>query len=191
MAEPVEGWEGSVETVDGDAIVTFAGGPLADDVEGTFEVTMTLPPTPDTTIYFPFVQRCEVGEIRWIGIPTEPGEELDEPAPAMTLTGPVATTVAPPTTEPATTESSATTESPTTTDGPATSESPATTSAETDTAPPSTEAVIAANDDEGGDSGTGTIVFIASIAAVLGLGAFVAWRARQSRAGSARDVPPT
>ena len=45
-------------------IDTFAGGPLPDDVEGTFGVTMTLPATPDTTIYFPFVQRCEVGEIR-------------------------------------------------------------------------------------------------------------------------------
>ena len=90
-AEPVDGWDGSIETVDGDVIVTFAGGPLADDVEGTFSVTMTLPPTPDTTIYFPFVQRCEVGEIRWIGIPTEPGEELDEPAPAMALVGPIAT----------------------------------------------------------------------------------------------------
>jgi hypothetical protein len=65
--------------------------------------------------------------------------------------------------------------------------------ASTDSGPATSEAaVIAVNDDdEGGDSGTGTIVFIASIAAVLGLGAFVAWRARQSRAGSTRDVPPT
>jgi periplasmic copper chaperone A len=95
VPEPVEGWDGSVDTVDGDTIVTFEGGPLADDVEGTFSVTMTLPPTPDTTIYFPFVQRCEVDEIRWIGIPAEPGDELDEPAPAMALTGPVATVPSP------------------------------------------------------------------------------------------------
>lgn len=191
VAEPLEGWDESIETVDGDMIVTFAGGPLPDDVEGTFEVTMTLPPTPDTTIYFPFVQRCEVGEIRWIGIPAEPGEELDEPAPAMTLTGPVATTVAPATTAPATTDAPETTETPDTTEAPATTETPETTEATDDTSPASTEAVVAVNDDEGGDSGTGTIVFIASIAAVLGLGAFVAWRARQSRAGSTRDVPPT
>ena len=65
--DAVDGWEGSI---DGD-VVTFAGGPLPDDVEGTFAVSMTLPPTPDVTIYFPFVQRCEEGEIRWIAIPTE------------------------------------------------------------------------------------------------------------------------
>ena len=90
VPEPVQGWDESIETIDGDTIVTFAGGPLADDAEGTFGVTITLPPEPDTTIFFPFVQRCEVGEIRWIGLPVEPGDELDEPAPAMALTGPVA-----------------------------------------------------------------------------------------------------
>ncbi len=95
--EPTEGWEGSI---DGD-VVTFTGGPLADDVEGTFSVLMTLPPTPDTTIFFPFVQRCEVGEIRWIGIPDEPGEELDEPAPALLLTGPVVAPTVPATSAPA------------------------------------------------------------------------------------------
>jgi periplasmic copper chaperone A len=98
VAEPVDGWTGSVDTTTDGTIVSFVGGPLADDVEGTFGVTMTLPPTPDSTIFFPFVQRCEVGEIRWIGIPAEPGDDLDEPAPAMVLIGPVATTVPAPTT---------------------------------------------------------------------------------------------
>jgi uncharacterized protein YcnI len=190
VTEPVDGWDGSVETVDGDLIVTFAGGPLADDVEGTFSVTMTLPPTPDETVYFPFVQRCEVGEIRWIQIPSEPGDELDEPAPAMTLTGPVATV---PTTEPAATEPSepessgpaTTTEPPT---APATTEpattAPATTvTNESETAPSTSEpAPVPASGDGGTDSRTGTIAFIASIAAVLGIGAFVVFRSRQARA---------
>ena len=177
VAEPVDGWAGAVELVDGDTIVTFVGGPLPDDVEATFDVTMTLPPTPDTTIYFPFVQRCEVGEIRWIGIPAEPGDELDEPAPAMALVGPVATTVAPAITQPAATDAPSTTTA--TTEPSATSESP-TSSASAASAPTSTETIGPA-DDEGTNSGTGTIVFIASIAAVLGLGAFVVSRARQSR----------
>jgi uncharacterized protein YcnI len=77
VGEPAQGWVESTDTLDGATIVTFTGGPLADDVEGTFDVTMTLPSTPDVTIYFPFVQRCEVGDIRWIGIPAEPGDELD------------------------------------------------------------------------------------------------------------------
>ena len=86
--EPFEGFESSI---DGD-VISYVGGPLADDQEATFAITMTLPPTPDTTIFFPIVQRCEEGEIRWIGIPDEPGQELDEPAPALALTGPVAST---------------------------------------------------------------------------------------------------
>ena len=120
VTEDVDGWDGSIDTVDGDTIVTFAGGMLADDVEGTFGVTMTLPATPDTTIYFPFVQRCEVGEIRWIGIPAEPGDELDEPAPAMTLTGPVATVPPDATVPDSTTPSSTAPEvtAPATTDAP-------------------------------------------------------------------------
>jgi uncharacterized protein YcnI len=185
--ESVDGWDGSVETIDGETIVTFAGGPLADDVEGTFSVTMTLPPTPDATVYFPFVQRCEVGEIRWIQIPSEPGDELDEPAPAMTLIGPVA---AVPTTEPTATEAtepessepSATTE-PATTE-PATTE-PATTEVTNDsgTAPSTSEpAPVPASVDGGTDSRTGTIAFIASMAAILGIGAFVVFRSRQARA---------
>jgi len=87
--EPPDGWNGTVEA----DVITFTGGPLPDDQELTFRVLMTLPPTPDTTIYFPFVQRCEVGEIRWIAIPSDgSGTELDEPAPAMRLTGPAVTT---------------------------------------------------------------------------------------------------
>ncbi len=93
--EAPPGWQGSVE----DNVVTFAGGPLPDDQEMTFNVALTLPPTPDTTVYFPFVQRCEAGEIRWIDVPSDgSGDELDEPAPAMALIGPIATTIAPETT---------------------------------------------------------------------------------------------
>ncbi len=180
VTEPVDGWDGSVEIVDGETIATFAGGPLADDVEGTFSVTMTLPPMPDETIYFPFVQRCEVGEIRWIQVPDEPGDEVDEPAPAMALTGPVATvpSQAPATTlvtEPTEPESSP----PAPTTDPATTD-PATTEL---VAVPSTSepALVSAGVDDGTDSRIGTIMFIASVAAVLGIGAFVVFRSRQAR----------
>jgi len=170
--DAVDGWDGSID----DNVVTFAGGSLPDDVEGTFSVTMTLPPTPDTTVYFPFVQRCEEGEIRWIGIPAEPGDELDEPAPALLLTGPVASTTAPapestvsptdPTTTVAVTEP---------TDAPASPTTEAVTTTE-----PALQSV-----DEDADPNTGTWFFIASVAAVLGLGTFVAFRARSAR--RARD----
>ena len=186
IAEDVEGWEGSIDVVDGDTIVTFAGGPLADDVEGTFGVTMTLPATPDTTIYFPFVQRCEVGEIRWIGIPAEPGDELDEPAPAMTLTGPVATSppdvTVPDSTPPSSIVPDVTAPAPTT-GAPTTSTPPTEPSAAT-TDVVATSEPVAAQSTAGGSSNTGTIAFIITMATVFGLGAFVAYRARQSRAAN-------
>ncbi len=191
LPEPLQGWDESVETVDGDTIVTFAGGPLADDVEETFDVTMTLPATPDTTIYFPFVQRCEVGEIRWIGIPAEPGDELDEPAPAMALIGPVATV--PPTTpvteptEPESTDPAATapvTTAAAATTSPSTEPSPDTTAASSTSEPAPDSTGI----DQSGSSGTGTIIFIVSVAAVLGLGGFVVYRSRQARAGGSPDA---
>ncbi len=182
VPETVDGWDGSVDTLDGDTIITFAGGPLADDVEAVFEVTMTLPPTPDTTIYFPFVQRCEVGEIRWIAIPAEPGDELDEPAPAMALTGPVATVPPTSVTEPV--GSSVT--NPATTDVPTASTEP---SAEITATPSTSEPVlISTGIDQAGSSETGTIMFIVSIAAVLALGGFVVYRSRQARAQNARDA---
>lgn len=183
VVEPVEGWTGAVDTTTDGTIVSFVGGPLADDVEGTFDVTMTLPPTPDTTIYFPFVQRCEAGEIRWIGIPAEPGDDLDEPAPAMVLTGPVATTVPSSTTTasaPATTSPDSTvadTAPPTTTNDAA---------AET-TTPDTSEPVISTGD--GGGPNTGTIAFVLSVAAVLALGTTAAYRSRQSRASYTAAAP--
>lgn len=182
--DPAEGWEESID----DDVVTFVGGPLPDDVEGTFSVTMTLPPTPDTTIYFPFVQRCEVGEIRWIGIPAEPGDELDEPAPALLLTGPVATTTAPPATDPPAT-------------GPATSDpsagAPTTAAPTTAVAPEPTEpspgttepVLIAESTDQDADSNTGTVFFIASIAAVAVVAGFATWRARVGRRAPAATEP--
>jgi periplasmic copper chaperone A len=176
VPDPAEGWEESID----DDVVTFVGGPLADDVEATFSVTMTLPPTPDTTIYFPFVQRCDVGEIRWIGIPAEPGDELDEPAPALLLTGPVASTTAPPTT----TAPTNTAPVPATTEGPVTVPSDDDTTDTTDTTL-TTEPVVTGIDADA-DPNTGTWFFIATVATVLGLGAFVAFRARSAR--QAREI---
>jgi len=191
VPEPAQGWDESIETVDGDTIVTFAGGPLADDAEGTFDVTMTLPPTSDTTIFFPFVQRCEVGEIRWIGIPVEPGDAFDEPAPAMALTGPAAVA---PTTAPATdpTESDpaepAVTE-PTTTDAPETTTSTTDLSPDTTATPGTSEPVVVTTGiDKDASPGTGTTGFIVTMAVVIALGGFVVYRARQARARTASDM---
>jgi len=158
-AEPPDGWTGQVEG----NVVTFEGGPLPDDKELTFRVRMILPATPDTTIYFPFVQRCEVGEIRWIDIPSDDsGAELDEPAPAMQLFGPVATTQPAP----------ATSVTPTTT-------APSTTTPPTNPATSGPSTVDVSGGDDGGSSGT--VVFVASIAAIGVVAAIVIVQSRRSR----------
>jgi uncharacterized protein YcnI len=100
--EPVAGWTGAVESDDEGDTVVFVGGPLPDDQPQTFAVDMVLPDTPGATIFFPTVQRCEEGEIRWIGLPDAGGNEADEPAPALRLTSsvqpeaPVGTEAVPP-----------------------------------------------------------------------------------------------
>jgi periplasmic copper chaperone A len=177
-AEPPDGWTGQV---DGN-VVTFEGGPLPDDQELTFRVRMILPATPDTTIYFPFVQRCEVGEIRWIDTPSDgSGAELDEPAPAMQLFGPVATTepapspTTPPTTTTQPTPTTAASSTTTVTVIP-------TTVAPSPTPPATTPATSSPSATDGDDGGSiGTVVFVVSIAAVGVVAAIVFLQSRRSR----------
>lgn len=184
-AEPPDGWTGQVEG----NVVTFEGGPLPDDQELTFRVRMILPATPDTTIYFPFVQRCEVGEIRWIDIPSDGSNaDLDEPAPAMQLIGPVATTqpaaatTVTPTTPTATASTSTSTtvaSSSTTVTASPTTISPSTTPAPTN---PATSDLAVGDDSSDGDGvSSGTVVFVVSIAAVGVVTAIVIVQSRRSR----------
>jgi uncharacterized protein YcnI len=180
--EPFEGFESSI---DGD-VISYVGGPLADDQEATFAITMTLPPTPDTTIFFPIVQRCEEGEIRWIGIPDEPGQELDEPAPALALTGPVASTTVPDATVPAVDPAPPTVPSETAAPPATDQETDATVIATAITEPESS--IPASGEDDSSDSDTGTIFFIVTMVVVLGLGVFVYFRARSARSGNSSDA---
>lgn len=203
--EAPAGWTGSVD----DNVVTFTGGPLADQIEETFRVRMILPLTPDTAIYFPFVQRCEAGEIAWIDIPADgSGTELDEPAPAMTLTAALpGTTQAPATTVAATTTSVApattlapatttTTATPTTaapTSEPSTSEGATDSTQPTGKQPSSAEATneegstpitVTAPDAESDDSDSGsggTVVLVVVIAALVAGGVAMFIRTRRSR----------
>jgi hypothetical protein len=180
--EPPAGWTASVA---GD-VVTFAGGPLPADVEGTFRVRMTLPATPGATIYFPFVQRCEVGEVRWIDVPDDgSGGELEEPAPAMLLLEPLPTT-APTTTEAATTTSTATTTTapttttPTTTTSPRSSTTAPTTSTTSTTSTSTTPPTTAAPEESGGNSSMPAV--IAGVAAGgIALGGLATWQLRKRR----------
>lgn len=195
VPEPPDGWTAVVS----ERVVTFEGGPLPDDRPLTFRVRMTLPHTPDTTVYFPFVQRCETGEIRWIDIPTDgSGDDLDEPAPAMRLVGPVATT-SPTTSLPGTnppsiteqphtapTTTITTTSPPTTTAGvaarPATTAAQVSTPDRSDAAPiesPTTDLTLAS--EESSDSAAGSVVFALVVAGLLVIGGIVTWQIRRAK----------
>ncbi len=183
VPQPPDGWTG---TIDGN-VVTFVGGPLADDVELTFRVSMILPMLPGTTIFFPFVQRCQLGEIRWIDIPQDgSGEELDEPAPAMLLAAALPGTTEPP----ASTSTTEPTIAPTTTSPPATSSSnPASTEApvSTDlsgssslpTSPPTGSDPFGTADTSKGGAGTAIFVVVIGVV-ILGAGGLT-WQARRRR----------
>jgi uncharacterized protein YcnI len=70
-------------------VVYTAKEPLADGFYDSFNVQVQLPDMVGETIYFPVIQTCEVGENAWIQIPAEgdeDGEELESPAPSITIT---------------------------------------------------------------------------------------------------------
>lgn len=168
---PVAGWDERIE----DGVVTYAGGPLPADTPGTFEITMTLPATPDTTIYFPFVQRCEVGEIRWIALPDDSGDEPDEPAPALDLIGPA---ISPPADSAVPSDSAAGGDDDASTTAPSVLDDDS-----ADTTLPTVIAPADTASDDDADSTTGTIAFIISVIAVLIVGAIAVVAARRNRPG--------
>lgn len=86
LAVPYDDGHGGKVT-EGVTEVSWSGGKLPDDHYDEFALRLTLPKTPNTTIYFPVVQECEKGANRWIEIP-KPGEKADglkQPAPALRL----------------------------------------------------------------------------------------------------------
>lgn len=102
--EDVPGWTATAEigtydepvTLHGEEItegvvsVTWVaddGEELADAQYRDFGMSVKFPDAAGETLYFPAVQTCPGGaEAAWIEIPDEDGEELDHPAPAITLT---------------------------------------------------------------------------------------------------------
>jgi uncharacterized protein YcnI len=76
------------EITEGVAEVVWRGGPLDDGHLQEFGMSVKLPDGEGETLYFPAIQECPGGgEARWIQVPAdgEDAEELEEPAPALTL----------------------------------------------------------------------------------------------------------
>lgn len=84
LAEPVEIF--GEETTEGVTEVTWTGGPLPDAYLQKFGLSFFASESlAGETVWFPVVQRCEQGEIRWIEIPAEGEPEPEEPAPGVAL----------------------------------------------------------------------------------------------------------
>lgn len=87
LDEPVE--VHGEEVTEGVREVRWSGTPLPDDRTKEFGMSVYLAGEPGTTVEFPAIQECIDGsELAWIQTPGE-GEtrdDLDEPAPALTIT---------------------------------------------------------------------------------------------------------
>ena len=67
------------------AEITWSGGPLPSDYFDEFSIMVFLPARTGP-LYFPTVQVCEEGEIRWVDVPSEGKTSKDMPFPAPTVT---------------------------------------------------------------------------------------------------------
>src|SRR5215510_14012209 len=85
LAEPIK-YYGTTLTEDVREI-DWTGGNLPDDEYDEFIIMAKMPNKPGDTIYFPVVQQCAKGDVRWIEIPAagQGGEDLKRPAPALEL----------------------------------------------------------------------------------------------------------
>lgn len=70
--------------------ITWSGGNLPDDQYDEFVMrgTVAAELKPDTTIFFPVIQKCTTGEEDWIDIPVDGQPEPDSPAPGLKLVAP-------------------------------------------------------------------------------------------------------
>ena len=91
LATPVVDSHGNEITERVSVVVYTAREPLPDGYYDSFELSVRLPDdAAGKTLYFPAVQTCEEGEAAWVQIPEDgdSGEELELPAPSVTVTEP-------------------------------------------------------------------------------------------------------
>lgn len=88
LAEPVSDADGN-QVTERDAVVVYtARTPLPDGYRDAFELALQLPEKAGTTLAFPAIQTCEKGETAWTEVAAkgQDAEELEHPAPAVTVT---------------------------------------------------------------------------------------------------------
>lgn len=88
LAEPRKLADGSSITRRTSQIVYTAKAPLPHELRDALVLSVKLPDSAGTTLYFPTLQTCETGKTDWSQIPKD-GEDphsLSAPAPAFTIT---------------------------------------------------------------------------------------------------------
>lgn len=88
LAEPKKLTDGSSITKRTSRIVYTAKAPLAHELRDVLVLSVKLPDTPGSTLYFPTLQSCETGQTDWSEIAQE-GQDphsLEAPAPSVTIT---------------------------------------------------------------------------------------------------------
>lgn len=86
-AEPLADSHGNPSEGRTGQIVYTAKAPLPDGVRDTFALSVRLPEdAAGSTLAFPVLQTCEVGETRWDEVPLEGQAEPEHPAPSIAVT---------------------------------------------------------------------------------------------------------
>ncbi len=86
LATPIDDGHGGKYTERVKNVVYTAATPLPDGYRDAFELSLQLPETPDETLVFPTVQKCEKGENAWIQTAAEGEKEPENPAPLLKVT---------------------------------------------------------------------------------------------------------
>jgi uncharacterized protein YcnI len=88
LDQPIEDAHGNQVTEREAVVVYTAKEPLPDPERDTFELSVQLPDAAGETLAFPIVQTCQQGETSWTEVAEEgqDAEELEHPAPLVTLT---------------------------------------------------------------------------------------------------------
>ena len=82
---PKAGWRITVARAGASVRQVTWRGTLPASRESSFAIRLGMPNKPGKTLYFPIVQRCTKGVIRWIEIPRRGQPEPEHPAPGVTL----------------------------------------------------------------------------------------------------------
>jgi periplasmic copper chaperone A len=82
---PKAGWKITVTRAGKQVRQVTWRGKLPDSRSSRFAIRLGMPNAPGKTLYFPAVQRCTRGLIRWIEIPRRGQPEPEHPAPGVTL----------------------------------------------------------------------------------------------------------